>query len=206
MEKRFPEKAPSADQPVPVAAQDPQALQTDDAGRIAVAAYTPDEEYYTETIFLQSLKKRRVLRVGGIILILLSGVQMLRNAPDDQRFLLLGALSLSGLFFFGYAQYSHFFLGKAALRKIRKQAGGKLLPRLVHDYYPDRIEIHAEQSDRVRTYSFADITEIRQTKDLTLFVFGRQYSIAVPRRAFCFGTVDKVQEHIKANYPIKKYG
>ena len=189
-----------------VAENEAQTVATDDAGRIALAAYTPNEDYYTETIFLQTLRKRRVLKLGGILLVLLSGIQMTRNAPEMQRFMLLGALSLSGLFFFLYAQFAHIFKGKAALRKIRKQAGGANLPRLVHEYYPDRISIHAEQSENARTYPFSEVTEIRQTKDLTLFVFGSRYSIAVPHRAFRFGTAEKVREYIKANYKLKRLG
>lgn len=183
-----------------------QTVATDDAGRIALAAYTPNEDYYTETIFLQTIRKRRVLRLGGIVLVLLSGIQMTRNAPEMQRFMLLGALSLAGLFFFLYAQFAHIFKGKAAIRKIRKRAGGADLPQLVHEYYPDRISIHAEQSDNARTYPFSEVTEIRQTKDLTLFVFGSRYSIAVPHRAFRFGSAQKVREYIKANYKLKRLG
>lgn len=179
--------------------------KTDADGRIAAAAYTPGEDYYTETIFLQSLKKRRVLRLGGILLILLSGIQMIREVPEFQRFMLLGALSLSGLFFFLYAQYAHVFKGRSAIRKIRREAGGEKLPRLVHDYYADRIEIHAEGSDRVRTYSYSEITDIRQTKDMTLFVFGRQYSISVPHKAFHFGTAEQVQAYVRANFRIKRF-
>ena len=65
-----------------VAENEAQTVATDDAGRIALAAYTPNEDYYTETIFLQTLRKRRVLKLGGILLVLLSGIQMTRNAPD----------------------------------------------------------------------------------------------------------------------------
>lgn len=205
MEERLSEQTTENNLPTDAPAHtDTQTIETDEAGRIALATYTPNEDYYTETIFLQTLRKRRVLRLGGILLILLSGIQMTRNAPEMQRFMLLGALSISGLFFFLYAQYAHIFKGKSAIRKIRKQAGGAALPRLVHEYFPDRIEIHAEQSENARVYPFAHVTEIRQTKDLTLFVFGSQYSIAVPHKAFRFGTAEKVREYIKANYKLKR--
>lgn len=186
--------------------KDEPSLLEDETGRIAVATYSPDEDYYIEMIFLQSLKKRRVLRFGGIILVLLSGIQMTRNAPDYERFMLLGALSIAGLFFFLYAQYAHVFKGRSAFRKIKKKVGASnWLPRLVHEYYADRIEIRAERSENARIYPYSNMTEIRNTKTMTLFIFGSMYSVAVPRKAFSFGTAQKVVDYIRKNYSIKKY-
>lgn len=171
---------------------------------IAEARYIPDESTYQEMIFLQSLKKRRMMRMVGSILVLLSGLQLFTKSPDYVHILLLGGLAIAGIYYILWSQYRHEAQGKRLYKKLIAQMGNlPHLPALIQTYYGDRIEVRAEKSDRIRTYLYSGIKEIRETDSMVAFIFSKEVCVAVPRRAFTAGAAQEVTELIRKNYRVR---
>lgn len=171
---------------------------------IAQARYIPSERTYQEMIFLQSLKKRRMMRMVGSILVLLSGLQLFTKSPDYVHLLLLGGLAIAGIYYILWSQYMHEVQGKRTYKKLLAQLGNLAhLPMMEQNYYCDRIEVHAEKSDRIRTYPYADIKEIRETGTMVAFVFAKEVCVAVPRGAFVSGSAQDVTELIRKHYRVR---
>lgn len=171
---------------------------------IAVAKYMPTQATYEEMIFLLSLKKRRMMRMVGSILVLLSGLQLFTKSPDYVHILLLGVLAIAGVYYILWSQFMHEVQGKKAYKKLLAQFGDAAhLPMLVQTYYPDRIEVHAEKSENIRTYAYSAIKEIRESATMAVFVFPKEMGVAVPKSAFLSGSAEEVTALIRNTYKIR---
>lgn len=183
----------------------PTAPETEKEPRIGIARYVPSEDTYVEMVFLQKLKRRRTMLLGGAILVALSGIQLMTELTDQQHFMLLGALSLAGFGFILWAQYGHMYNGKALYKKLLTQYGLKSLPMMEQTYYTDRVEVHAVKSERVRTYPYSQVTQIRETKTMVMLMLEKDSGISVPRSAFVEGHAENVTDYIRKHYELKKF-
>lgn len=175
------------------------------AARLAAARYVPNEDTYIEMVFLQRMKRRRTMLLGGAILVALSGVQMMAELTDQQHFMLLGALSLAGFGFILWAQYGHLFSGKRLYRSLIKQYGKKDLPGMEQVFYADRVEVHAEKSEQIRSYPYQKLTQIRETKTMIMLVMEGDSGVCVPRSAFVEGSSNDVVKYIRSHFELKKF-
>lgn len=172
---------------------------------LAIAKYVPTEKTYQDMYWLQTLKKRRVMRMIGSILILLSGLQLFQQTPTPRQLLVLGLFAFAGIYYIIWSQFRHMRLAKKTYSKMLGQFERySELPAIEQTYYRDHIAVRTEKSDRIRTYPYEGIKEIRENEDMIVFVCQKEVCIAVPRRAFHAGSIADTVEYIRKNYIQKR--
>ena len=170
-------------------------------GVIAKAKYIPNEDTYQNMHFLMDLRKNRAIRLGGAGLLLMSGLQLYLKTPDRTHILLLCLLGIVGFAFIFIGKYYPGIQGKKTYKTLLEKFGGKAhLPCMVQTFYEDRVEVHAEKSENIRTYSYGKITDIRENANMLVLVFNKRIGIAVPRSAFIQGSAYDVSKLIRDRY------
>ena len=173
---------PSAD---PITEEQPSADEGPESA-IARAKYIPNEETYQNMHFLMDLRKNRAIRLGGAGLLLMSGLQL---------------YFVAGFAFIFIGKYYPGMQGKRTYKSLLDRFGGKAhLPCMVQTFFQDRVEVHAEKSENIRTYPYNKITDIRENANMLVLVFNKKIGIAVPRNAFIKGSAYDVSKLIRNNY------
>ena len=168
---------------------------------IAVAKFTPTEETYQNMIFLMNLRRNRAIQLGGAGLILLSGLQLYLKSSTRMHIALLCLLAGIGFLFVAIGKFYPGVQGKKAYKDLMEQFGGhEHLPVMVQSFYTDHVDVHSEKSTKIRTYKYADMTDIRENADMIVFVFSKNIGVAVPRKAFVEGKGYDVSKLIRNNY------
>ena len=189
---------------IPSANPDADELPSADDGpesAIAMAKYIPTEETYQNMHFLMDLRKNRAIRLGGAGLLLMSGLQLYLKAPDRTHIILLCLLGVAGFAFIFIGKYYPGMQGKQTYKSLLDRFGGKAhLPCMVQTFFQDRVEVHAEKSENIRTYPFNKVTDIRENANMLVLVFNKRIGIAVPRNAFIKGSAYDVSKLIRNNY------
>ncbi len=182
---------------------DPEPEEQDAAGGIALAKYIPNEETYQNMHFLMDIRKNRAIRLGGAGLLLMSGLQLYFKGPDRNHIILLCLLGIVGFAFIFIGKYYPGMQGRKTYNTLLEKFGGKAhLPRMVQTFFEDRVEVHAEKSDNIRTYPYSKITDIRENANMLVLVFNKKIGIAVPRNAFIKGSAYDVSKLIRDRYQI----
>ncbi|MBR0444220.1 MAG: hypothetical protein IJK14_02445 [Clostridia bacterium] len=170
-------------------------------GGLAEARYIPNEETYQNMHFLMDIRKNRAIRLGGAGLILISGLQLYLNGPDRKHVIILCLLCMVGFAFIFIGKYYPGFQGKRTYKNLLDKFGGKAhLPCMIQTFYQDRVEVHAEKSENIRTYPYSKVTDIRENANMLVLVFNKTIGIAVPRNAFIKGSAYDVSSLIRSNY------
>ena len=168
---------------------------------VARAKYIPNEETYQNMHFLMDLRKNRAIRLGGAGLLLMSGLQLYLKAPDRTHIILLCLLGVVGFAFIFIGKYYPGMQGKRTYKSLLERFGGKAhLPCMIQTFFDDRVEVHAEKSENIRTYPYNKITDIRENANMLVLVFNKKIGIAVPRNAFIKGSAYDVSKLIRDNY------
>lgn len=187
-----------------VTSEDSEQEEREAADGIALAKYIPNEETYQNMHFLMDIRKNRAIRLGGAGLLLMSGLQLYFKGPDRTHIILLCLLGIVGFAFIFIGKYYPGMQGKRTYNTLLEKFGGKAhLPRMVQTFFDDRVEVHAEKSENIRTYPYSKITDIRENANMLVLVFNKKIGIAVPRNAFVRGSAYDVSKLIRDRYQIK---
>ena len=168
---------------------------------LASARYIPTEETYQTMHFLMDIRKNRAIRLGGAFLLLLSGLQLYLKSPGRTRIILLCLLGVVGIAFIFIGKYYPGLQGKRTYKTLMDKFGGKAhLPCMIQTFFEDRVEVHAEKSENVRTYPYSKVTDIRENADMLVLVFNKKIGVAVPRNAFTKGSAYDISRLIRDRY------